>query len=100
MLGRVEDLAARDVIDDVVVIGTWAPEGTRVELEPARFQGPLAGLADAFVTTDADVVLVLAGDHPLLRTELLELLVGTALRTPGADAVVPVGPAGPEPLVA
>ena len=100
VLDRVEDLRGAGRVDDVTVVGPWAPEGVRVELEPVRFLGPLGGLAHALGAVDAQVALVLAGDHPLLCTELLELLADQALATPDADAVVPVGPDGPEPLVA
>ena len=100
VLDRVEDLRRSGRVDEVVVVGPWAPEGVHLELEPIRFLGPLAGLAHALDTVDTDVVLVLAGDHPLLATALLELLVDRALTTPAVDAVVPVGPDGPEPLVA
>ena len=100
VLDRVEDLRREGRVDDVVVVGPWAPEGVHLELEPVRYLGPLGGLAHGLDTVDSDVVLVLAGDHPLLATALLELLVDRALTTPEVDAVVPVGPDGPEPLVA
>ena len=100
VLDRVEDLRRTGRIDDVTVVGPWAPEGVRLELEPVRFRGPLGGLAHGLGTVGADVALVLAGDHPLLVPALLELLVDRALGAPDADAVVPVGPDGPEPLVA
>ena len=100
VLRSVDALRRLHLIDEVVVVGTWAPDGVRHELEPVRFLGPLAGLEHGLATTRGDVVLALAGDHPLLASDLLELLVERALSTPEVDAVVPVGPDGPEPLVA
>jgi molybdopterin-guanine dinucleotide biosynthesis protein A len=62
-----------------------APEGhparrlaARVVTDPG--QGPLAAPAAALAALDAGHVLVLAGDHPGLRVELLGHLVGLAPR--------------------
>ncbi len=100
VLDRVEVLRVEGRVDDVTVVGEWAPEGVRHELEPVRDLGPLGGLGHALGSGRSEVVLVLAGDHPLLSAALLRLLVDRAVATPDADAVVPVGPDGPEPLVA
>ena len=74
--------AAARVADPVVLV---APEGhparrlaTRVVADPG--EGPLAALAAALGALDATHVLVLAGDHPGLRVELLAHLTGLAGR--------------------
>lgn len=100
VLGAVEPLGRSGRLDEVLVVGTWAPDGVRLELEAERHLGPLGGLAHGLAVTGSELVLVLAGDHPLLVPGLLELLIDRAEAEPSADAVVPVGPDGPEPLVA
>jgi molybdopterin-guanine dinucleotide biosynthesis protein A len=91
--------AAARVAAPVVLV---APEGhparrlaARVVADPA--QGPLAALAAAFETLDAAEVLVLAGDHPGLRVELLAHLVALA---PRGEAVACRRGPRLEPLVA
>jgi molybdenum cofactor guanylyltransferase len=91
--------AAAQVADPVVLV---APEGhparrlaTRAVTDPGR--GPLAALAAALGALDAGHVLVLAGDHPELRTELLAHLVALA---PGGEAVACRRGPRLEPLVA
>lgn len=98
LLERVLDVAG-PLVDEVLVVGSWAPAGVRRTSEPEPHLGPLGGLAHGLGVVAADRSLVLAGDHPLLSVALLQLLLDTA-RDPGADAIVPVGPDGPEPLVA
>jgi molybdenum cofactor guanylyltransferase len=76
--------AAAQVADPVVLV---APEGhpsrrlTAAGLVADPGEGPLAAVAAAFAALDAEHVLVLAGDHPGLRVELLEHLL--ALRGRG-----------------
>jgi molybdopterin-guanine dinucleotide biosynthesis protein A len=91
--------AAARVASPVVLV---APEGhparrlaARVVADPGH--GPLAALAAALDALDAAHVLVLAGDHPGLRTELLAHLIGLA---PGAEAVACRRGPRLEPLVA
>jgi molybdenum cofactor guanylyltransferase len=72
--------AAARVADPVVLV---APEGhpaRRLAAAPVADpgQGPLAALAAALAALDADHVLVLAGDHPGLRVELLAHLAALA----------------------
>src|SRR5262245_25787248 len=50
-------------IDEVVVIGPWAPPGMRHVVEPVRFEGPLAALVFGLEQVTASDVLVLAADH-------------------------------------
>ena len=74
--------AAARVADPVVLV---APEGhpaRRLAAAPVTDpgEGPLAALAAALAALDADHILVLAGDHPGLRVELLAHLAGLAAR--------------------
>jgi molybdopterin-guanine dinucleotide biosynthesis protein A len=91
--------AAAEVADLVVLV---APEGhparrlaRRLVTDPGR--GPLAAVAAALAALDATHVLVLAGDHPGLRVELLAHLAGLAV---GAEAVACRRGPRLEPLVA
>ena len=91
--------AAARVAAPVVLV---APEGhaarrlaSRVVTDPG--QGPLAALAAALEALDATEVLVLAGDHPGLRVELLAHLVALA---PRGEAVACRRGPRLEPLVA
>jgi molybdenum cofactor guanylyltransferase len=93
-------LAAAALVAAPVVL--VAPEGhparrlaAPVVTDPA--QGPLAALAAALETLDATHVLVLAGDHPGLRVELLAHLIALA---PRGDAVACRRGPRLEPLVA
>ena len=87
-------------VDEVLVVGPWAPDGVRNVVEPDRFGGPLAALAFALGQVTAPVVLVLAADHPRLRPALLALVLDRLASDPDADAVVPVRDDRREPLVA
>jgi molybdopterin-guanine dinucleotide biosynthesis protein A len=91
--------AAARVAGPVVLV---APEGHparrlagRVVTDPG--EGPLAALAAALAALADDHVLVLAGDHPGLRVELLAHLVALA---PGGEAVACRRGPRLEPLVA
>jgi molybdopterin-guanine dinucleotide biosynthesis protein A len=91
--------AAARVAAPVVLV---APEGhparrlaAPVVADPAH--GPLAALAAALEALDATEVLVLAGDHPGLRVELLAHLVALA---PRGEAVACRRGPRLEPLVA
>jgi molybdenum cofactor guanylyltransferase len=93
-------VAAR-VADPVVLV---APEGhpaRRLAAAPVADpgRGPLAALAAALAALDADHVLVLAGDHPGLRVELLAHLVALAGRVEAEAVACRRGPRL-EPLVA
>ena len=98
-LASVALAAAARVADPVVLV---APEGHPARRLPARLvtdpgQGPLAAVAAALAALDDDHVLVLAGDHPGLRVELLAHLAGLAA---GAEAVACRRGPRLEPLVA
>jgi molybdopterin-guanine dinucleotide biosynthesis protein A len=89
--------AAAHVVDEVVVIGPWAPSGHQHVREPEPGGGPLAALAFGLRQVDADRVLVLAADHPQLRPPLLRALLD---HFGDHDAVVPLANGEPQPLVA
>jgi len=98
-LASVALAAAARVASPVVLV---APEGhparrlaARVVADPG--QGPLAALAAALAALEAGHVLVLAGDHPGLRVELLAHLVHLA---PLGEAVACRRGPRLEPLVA
>ncbi len=91
--------SARGLVDEVLVIGPWAPPGVRHELEPEPGRGPLAAVVFGLGRVDAARVLVLGGDHPQLAPAVLALLMDLADDAP-ADAVVPERAGRPEPLVA
>jgi molybdopterin-guanine dinucleotide biosynthesis protein A len=98
-LASVALAAAARVASPVVLV---APEGhparrlaARVVADPG--QGPLAALAAALAALEAGQVLVLAGDHPGLRVELLAHLVRLA---PRGEAVACRRGPRLEPLVA
>ena len=98
-LASVALAAAARVADPVVLV---APEGHPARRLAARLvtdpgQGPLAAVAAALDALEAEHVLVLAGDHPGLRVELLAHLVGLAA---GAEAVACRRGPRLEPLVA
>jgi molybdopterin-guanine dinucleotide biosynthesis protein A len=98
LAARVLATAAR-VADPVVLV---APDGHPARRLAARAvtdpgQGPLAALAAALGALDAGHVLVLAGDHPGLRAELLAHLL--ALAGDGEAVACRRGPRL-EPLVA
>ncbi len=102
LLERVLGVAGRLVppIDEVLVVGPWAPPGVRHVTEPERFGGPLVALGFALGEVSAPLVLVLAADHPELAPALLELLIRRLAEDVDADAVVPVRDGRREPLVA
>ena len=89
--------AVAPLVDELLVVGPWAPPGYRHDLEPVRYEGPLSGLAHGLARVGTRHALVLGCDHPLLVRPLLGRLLA---RRREADAVVPVGPHGPEWLVA
>jgi molybdopterin-guanine dinucleotide biosynthesis protein A len=98
-LASVALAAAARVADPVVLV---APEGhpaRRLAAVPVTDPGlgPLAAVAAALDALEAEHVLVLAGDHPGLRVQLLAHLVGLAA---GAEAVACRRGPRLEPLVA
>ncbi|HYT25980.1 MAG TPA: NTP transferase domain-containing protein [Actinomycetota bacterium] len=100
-LARLALAAVAAVADPVALVApaghpaaTLAAPSLRVA-DPGR--GPLAALAATLRALDAEHVLVVAGDHPGLRVELLRRL---AAERAGAAAVACRRATGVEPLVA
>jgi molybdenum cofactor guanylyltransferase len=98
LAGRVLAAAAR-VADPVVLVAPLGhpARGLAAEAVTDPGEGPLAALAAALAALEAGHVLVLAGDHPGLRAELLAHLVGLRGR---AEAVACRRGGRLEPLVA
>lgn len=107
------DLAGRTVLDrtiaavaaacaEVIVVGSSAGTGpghratVRSLADAAPFEGPLAGLVIGLEATRGEVAVVVGGDMPLARPEVLRLLVA-ALDGPRRAAVLEDG-AMPRPL--
>lgn len=59
--------------------------------------GPIGGLSSSLAVSKTDHNIVISCDMPMLRMELLELLIR---ESPGYDAVVPLFQGYPEPLAA
>jgi molybdopterin-guanine dinucleotide biosynthesis protein A len=93
--------AAAQVADPVVLVVPEGHPARRLAAAPVADpgRGPLAALAAALAALAADHVLVLAGDHPGLRVELLARLVALAGEA-GAEAVACRRGPRLEPLVA
>lgn len=76
----------------------YTGRGARVHVDLVPDGGALAGLHVALAQLPPDgVALLLAVDLPAVTTDLLAWIVG---QTAGADAAVPVTPAGAEPVCA
>ena len=63
-------------------------------------RAPLVGIAAALSACDASAVLVAACDLPDVDPRVLLALLALAPAEGGADIVAPLGPRGPEPLLA
>jgi FdhD protein len=106
LLTRAVD-ALREAVGDVVVVaaaGDGTPLATLVpgvpivsDLEPD--QGPLGGLVTALSEADADVVVVVPGDHPALSPAVLRTLATTLIADPHLQAALLATDRGPQPLI-
>jgi FdhD protein len=104
LVTRVVEVVA-EVCDHVVVVtnrpealaDATLPEGVRVLQDEVAYQGPLGGLVTALSAAQDDWVLAVAADMPWLRPEVVRLLWDAR---GDAQAVMPVGDKGPEPLLA
>ncbi len=88
--------AARHLSGEVLIVVTpgshpLVPDGVRVVEDQRAFEGPLAGVAAGLAATDADIVVVLAGDMPAVRTGVLTRLVDTMTAAGAGAAVLAVG---------
>lgn len=73
----------------------YQDRGRPLVLDAAPGTGPLGALAAALTSASGHAALLLGVDLPLVTVPLL-----AALLAADGDAVVPVGPRGPEPLCA
>lgn len=96
-------IAARPVCDRLVVVGPARPTsvpGVEFVVEDEPGGGPVpAVLAGLAVTGECDVILVLAGDLPLLSEAHLRLLL-RELDAPDVGAAAACHGAAPNPLIA
>jgi molybdopterin-guanine dinucleotide biosynthesis protein A len=63
-------------------------------------RAPMVGIAAALAACEASAMLVCACDLPSIDPRVLLALLALAPAQDGADVVAPLGPRGPEPLVA
>lgn len=102
LLSRVAETLA-EVADRVLVVARAdqavdAPSGTELVRDAIAGAGPLAGLDAALRASGSDLLIVVAVDMPLVRRDVLELLIDAARADPAADAVMLVSDHGVEPL--
>lgn len=87
------------LVDEVVIVANdaalYGGLGHRVIADRRRGAGPLAGLEAALLAVEAEALLLVGGDMPMLSAAALALVLG---RAPGADAVVPFASGRAEPL--
>jgi len=79
----------------VIVVGGSAPAGVVAVRETPEFGGPAAGIAAGLAVSDAERVLVVACDMPLV-----ESVVGALLAAEGADGALLVDDAGRDQYLA
>ena len=89
------------LVREVLVVGHHRPEfddlGFRVVMDLVPDSGPMGGLYTALMSTDARYVFVAAADMPYLSPSVIRKI---AEYRGDADAVIPRGPRGLEPLCA
>jgi molybdenum cofactor guanylyltransferase len=83
--------ATAEVAGDVVVLGRPAPAGAdvtavRYVADPSPFEGPLAALAAGLDAVREPIALVVGGDMPALRPDVLVALVRALAAAEGYDA--------------
>lgn len=89
--GRVRLVAKRDL----------APElGIETIVERSAEQAPIVGVHAALAACEASAVFVAACDLPDLDPRVVLALAALAPTRGAADAIAPMGPSGPEPLLA
>ena len=92
--------AARRVTTEVLVVvapgsAPAVPAGVQVVHDAQAYEGPLAGVAAGLAATDADIVVVVAGDMPAIVPGVLERLVAAMTagrrRTPRCSRSAMIG---------
>jgi len=93
--------ALTPLVSDVLVsVATWDQVATSLPLvvDEVAGGGPLAGIAAALAASGRPWLVVVGGDMPDVRTDVVAALLGRA--RPGVDAVAPRIGGWPEPLCA
>lgn len=75
----------------------YLSEDVLVLQDDVAYQGPLGGLATAFEEVKEEWAIAVAADMPWISPQLVKALYDMR---EGYDVVIPVGPNGPEPLLA
>lgn len=89
---------AAELVISVAGPGPLTEQGVRTVVDAVAEAGPLAGIAAGLAASERPWLLVVAGDMPSIRGEVLDLLLAAA--TADVDAVVPWIGGFPEPLLA
>jgi molybdopterin-guanine dinucleotide biosynthesis protein A len=89
------------LVSEIILVGYYRLEfdtlGLRFVEDIIPGAGPLGGIFTALMSSSTPFVFVLASDMPFVPAELIENIAGAREH---ADAVIPRGPRGPEPLCA
>ncbi len=67
-------------------------------IDEEKVRGPLFGLFSALKLCKKKYVAVVPLDAPLLKTGIYKKMITEIIRDTHIDAVIPIGPKGPEPL--
>jgi molybdopterin-guanine dinucleotide biosynthesis protein A len=89
--------AVGEVVEHLLVVGPWAPDGVPRSEESPRHEGPLRAFAHAARTAGVSHLLLVGCDHPFLQPALLAHIVS---RRDESEVVAVSGTSGPEPLLA
>jgi molybdopterin-guanine dinucleotide biosynthesis protein A len=109
LLHRAIDAVAGIAAEIVVVVGPEAPEPALPDATPVPVgiardavtgRGPLAGVAAGLAAAGGELALVVGGDQPWLRPEVLRLLVEELAGGPGWPGSAAPGSGDPGPDVA
>lgn len=91
----------KPLVHEILLIGHRRPEfdtfGFRVIKDIIPGAGPLGGIYTALMSSTTSFVFVVAGDMPFVSASLISTIVQERR---DADAVIPSGPRGLEPLCA
>jgi len=79
------------------VVSQHLPSAVSVITDEIAYQGPLGGLVSACAQAKTGWILTIAADMPWVSPAVVDYLWQ---RRNGADVVIPIGPQGPEPLLA